>query len=266
MRKRIILPVIFILLSAAPLFSQTDAEALLLRAEKAFGSGNELLESDPDAAREKFGEAVICYNSIIESGLRNAGLYYNLANAYFRLDDLGNAVLNYRRALIFDPGDQKIQYNLEYARMKQKNGYETDTGHEVLQILFFWHKRIPLLWKAALIILFNAAFFTALVLKRLGRKTGWAAAAAGAVLLVLSASAAVELRESSVRHGVVTAESTTGRLGDSRSYEAAFDAPIFQGAEFTVRQQRVGWILAELPGGDLVWLERSDCGIIEDFE
>lgn len=49
-----------------------------------------------------------------EEGLESATLYYNLGNAYFRLNDLGKARLNYERAALLDPSDKDIQHNIDY--------------------------------------------------------------------------------------------------------------------------------------------------------
>ena len=45
-------------------------------------------------------------------------LYYNLANAYYRTDNITQAVLNYERALLLSPGDDDIRFNLQMARSK----------------------------------------------------------------------------------------------------------------------------------------------------
>ena len=100
-----------------------DNEVLLSRAETAFKQGNELLQTDPESAKDAYLSSVNYYNSIIESGISNAGLYYNLANAYIRLDETGNAILNYRKALLYSPNDSRIKYNLDYARSLQKKRF-----------------------------------------------------------------------------------------------------------------------------------------------
>lgn len=58
------------------------------------------------------------YNSILSEGYFSAVLYYNLGNAYFRIDSLAAAILNYERALKLDPTNKDIEYNLEYANSR----------------------------------------------------------------------------------------------------------------------------------------------------
>lgn len=62
--------------------------------------------------------AIDMYHSILNQGYASAALYYNLGNAYFRNDQLGDAILNYERALKIDPSDKEIQQNLDYANSK----------------------------------------------------------------------------------------------------------------------------------------------------
>ena len=266
MYRRTGIIVIFVILAViAPLTALSSAEAgeLLSKAETTFSDANELIETEPEAAVEKYRSAAAYYNSIIESGIVNAGLYYNMANAYFRAGEVGQAILNYRRALLYSPSDKQIRYNLEFARKQQKNGFILDSEHEVVKIIFFWHFIMPVSIKVLILIISNLLFWGALVLRRLGRPVLKMSAVPAIIGLLLSASLFVDWQSSNVFHGVVTATSTIGRTGDSRSYESSFDAPLYQGVEFEIQQQRVGWILAELPNGELCWLEEKDCSVIE---
>ena len=48
----------------------------------------------------------------------SADLYYNLGNAYYRTENIPQAILNYERALLLSPGDRDIRFNLQIARSK----------------------------------------------------------------------------------------------------------------------------------------------------
>ena len=49
----------------------------------------------------------------------SADIYYNLGNSYYKNKNIAKAVLNYERALLMNPGDADIRFNLEMARSKQ---------------------------------------------------------------------------------------------------------------------------------------------------
>lgn len=69
--------------------------------------------------KEKYTEAAAAYEKLLQSkeGV-SAALYYNLGNAYYKLDNIPLAILNYERALLLEPGDGDIRANLALARGK----------------------------------------------------------------------------------------------------------------------------------------------------
>ncbi|MBN2702780.1 MAG: tetratricopeptide repeat protein [Pontiellaceae bacterium] len=64
---------------------------------------------------EQYAEAASLYESMLNLGVDNMEVYYNLANAYFRNGDLPRAVRYYRTAWHHAPRDPDIQNNLQYA-------------------------------------------------------------------------------------------------------------------------------------------------------
>lgn len=73
--------------------------------------------ADSAYAGERYHEAVEAYERLLKTGV-SAELYYNLGNAYYRLDEITRAVLSYERALRLAPGDADIRFNLQMAREK----------------------------------------------------------------------------------------------------------------------------------------------------
>ena len=75
-----------------------------------------------------YSAAVEAFEAVIANGYASADVYYNLANAYFKLGqqsessrpfaggELGRAVLNYERALRLDPTMDDARYNLDIAK------------------------------------------------------------------------------------------------------------------------------------------------------
>ena len=47
-----------------------------------------------------YGDAVRTYEALVANGFESAALYYNLGNAYYKLENIPAAVLNYERAKI----------------------------------------------------------------------------------------------------------------------------------------------------------------------
>lgn len=100
MMKKFIYTIMFAALSLA-VSAQTDKIA----ADSAYVKGD-------------YKAAIEIYESLAANNGESADVYYNLGNAYYKSENIAKAVLNYERALLLNPGDEDIQFNLELARSK----------------------------------------------------------------------------------------------------------------------------------------------------
>jgi len=74
-------------------------------------------EADSAYVHGQYQQAITQYEALLKQGA-SADLYYNLGNAYYRTENIPEAVLNYERALLLSPGDRDIRFNLQIARSK----------------------------------------------------------------------------------------------------------------------------------------------------
>lgn len=103
---------------------------LLLFANVLFANKALKLEGDSLYGAGNYAGAVAAYDSIVNSGLESADLYYNLGNAYYKTGDLPNAILYYEKALKLKPKHSDAAYNLELTQQ-----YITDKI-EVVDVFF----------------------------------------------------------------------------------------------------------------------------------
>ena len=73
--------------------------------------------ADDEYAKNNYKQAIKHYQEILKAGVWSE-IYYNLGNAYYRTDNITQALLAYERALQLSPGDNDIRFNLQYARSK----------------------------------------------------------------------------------------------------------------------------------------------------
>lgn len=73
--------------------------------------------ADDEYAKGNYQQAIKDYQEILKTGV-SSEIYYNLGNAYYRTDNIIQALLAYERALQLSPGDNDIRFNLQYARSK----------------------------------------------------------------------------------------------------------------------------------------------------
>jgi tetratricopeptide (TPR) repeat protein len=93
--------------------------------------------ADTEYTKGNYQQAIKDYKEILQKGV-SADIYYNLGNAYFRTDSITQAVLAYERALMLQPGDEDIKFNLQFARSKTIDKITPESE------MFFvtWYKQI----------------------------------------------------------------------------------------------------------------------------
>ena len=85
-----------------------------------FVQAESFTKADADKAYQenKYAEAIKMYENILATQGESAVVYYNLGNSYFKEKNMAKAVLNYERAVLLNPGDADIRFNLDMARSK----------------------------------------------------------------------------------------------------------------------------------------------------
>lgn len=84
---------------------------LFMQANAAYDSGN-------------YDQAAAVYMTLFNDKWESGELYYNLGNAYYRLDEIGKSILFYERALRLEPNNRQIKDNLKLARSKTVDNIE----------------------------------------------------------------------------------------------------------------------------------------------
>ena len=84
---------------------------------QAFAQDEDLFSAaNADYGNGNYEEAIAKYTQILDNGKVSASLYYNLANAHYKLNNIAPSVYYYEKALELKPGDEDIKNNIEFAR------------------------------------------------------------------------------------------------------------------------------------------------------
>jgi len=75
-------------------------------------------EAETAYTQEDYSRAIELYESVVNQYGESAEIYYNLGNAYYKAGRVGASILNYERALLLDPGDGDIRFNLQMAKQR----------------------------------------------------------------------------------------------------------------------------------------------------
>jgi hypothetical protein len=221
---------------------------------------------EEEQARELYRRALHRFEYAVEEGeIYNGRLFYNIANAYYRIGDLGRSVLYYRRAALLRPADPNVRHNLEQARQRRADRLPNSQEASVARVLFFWHYLVPPQTRAYVFVAtFAAAWILAGVyLLQKQRRLLTAAIVSGVCAALFFGSLmvhAAELRRSD--EGVITATEVTARKGDGIAYQSSFVDPLHAGTEFRILERRADWYRIELTDGRTTWIPADAAALI----
>lgn len=221
--------------------------------------------------RGDFKLAVQNYQRLVDAGVRDADVYFNLAIASARADELGNAILNLERADRLRPGDDETNTALETARatlgkrLAQAKGEATIQAKPPMSEALVRSVHEDTL--AVAVLVFDVLFFGLLLAyPRLRtdaqRNTSAVAAAACGVLLLISGTG-LFLKRGGQTEGspaVVLREGAELREGPDR--HARQRASAHEGVSARVLASDGSFVRVKIPGGAEGWMAQHDIGLI----
>ena len=82
----------------------------------------------------QFEKAVMLYKEILESGQHSGELYFNLANSYYRLNQVGESIFYFEKAKQLQPNDQDINVNSAFAQNMAIDAVEVLPKSQITQL------------------------------------------------------------------------------------------------------------------------------------
>lgn len=255
---------ILLAVTAAAALSREQHLAVLDEAQQAAERGAALRRTNPRQAQEAFHEAAEKFQLLVDDGVRNGRLYYNLGNARLESGRLGRAIASYRRAERLIPGDARLAHNLAHARSLRRTEIGESAETSALRTLFFWHYRTSPRTRAtvALATYLSTWIVLGVHLLRPAAVWRWVVLPLGGICLVLAASLAVDLYLPPAPAGVLVTDGVVVRKGNGEGFEPLFKQTLNEGVEFVVREQRRSWLEIELPDGRVGWIRADQAELI----
>ena len=114
--RKIYFSILFIFVSVCS-YAQTDSTQV---SEITHAPEVVVTKAQADSAyiNNDFASAVYLYENILANQGESADIYYNLGNSYYKMDNIAKAIVNYEKALVLNPADGDIRFNLELAQSK----------------------------------------------------------------------------------------------------------------------------------------------------
>ena len=210
-----------------------------------------------------YDDAIAEYQAIVDGGEYSLELYYNLANAHFKAENIGKAILYYNKALRLDPSQEDVLHNLAIAEAKTKDR----VGEETTFFLAEWMRALRntmscTTWSVlslvafALFLAFALLFLLASPIKV--RKAGFFCALCAVVLFVATISFAISSRNDILTHdeAIVLSSAISVKSSPDRSATDLF--VLHEGTKVRIVSEIEEWCEVVLADGKKGWLQKND--------
>jgi len=276
--RHVIMPLLMLCLAHAVAHAQavraddalttSQREAIRLEADEAFAEGVERKRDQPASANVKFLEAASKYELLLEDGVVNGKLCYNLGNAYMHAGRIGEAIHAYRLAEELIPGDDRLQQNLAFARQQCLTRLDVVGTAALSDALLGWHDALSMPVRLGVLLVAWTGLWLVLYVTR-GRGVGRAFAIICILLtIVFGTSVTVDvagrLGDDTLigRDAVLVRSDITLRKGNGAGYDPAYEEPLAAGVECTIRIVRAGWTEVVLPNNAAGWVPAEALRIV----
>lgn len=208
----------------------------------------------------EFDKAIETYMQLENKGYEGTSLYFNLANAYYRVGKLGLAILYYERALKFSPSDEDVKHNLAFANLSTVDRIQPLPTF----FLFEWWETLLTSFTVngwtylaytiflILIIFIVVYFFAKTIFQQ--KLILFSVLGILVVLFVIISLLVVKInREETLVSGIVIEQSVTVKTSPDIKSTDAF--VIHEGIKVNLEDKIDNWVKIKLADGKVGWIE-----------
>jgi tetratricopeptide (TPR) repeat protein len=219
----------------------------------------------------ELARATELYQRLIDAGVRDPDVYFNLATAHARLGHLGSALLGFERALWLRPGDELAEQELSAVRSllgrrrAEREGQATVQARPPLFEALVRPLSADLL--AGLLLALDALLFGLLLartwVKREALKLGLAISLPLLGLVLLASAAGMLVKLEAFKDGAAAIVVRDGaELREGPDPHAQVRAAAHEGQAARLLRREEGFAHVQLDGGDRGWMNTKDLGAI----
>ncbi len=214
-----------------------------------------------------YEEALQSWTEIYNTGYRSASLCYNIGNAWFKLDNIPQAILFYERAYLLKPADEDINYNLQIART-----LIVDRFQEIPELFFVrWYNFVSLIlssnsWARISITSFilSLLFLSLYIYSSKYRRKVVGFWFAVALFVLTIGSLVFSVRNKYLVYdshkAIITAPMISGKSSPDSSGTDLF--VLHEGTKVTVEDEVGDWLEIRLSDGNKGWVPLNSLDII----
>ncbi len=214
-------------------------------------------------AKAAYVQAIQSYQKVLAGGYQSEAVFFNLGNAYYKSGDIPSALLYYEKARKLAPGNEDINFNIQFVNLKT-----TDKVEEAPQFFItnWWHSFILTFSVSTLsvlsvlfiiigfVLLALYLFAPTLLLKKASFYSGITFVFLG-LMSILIANRQTDYFDSH-QQAIVFSTSVTAKAGPDSGAKNLF--VIHDGTKVDVVERDNGWIKIRLVNGSEGWITLAD--------
>ena len=235
---------------------------LLITLIPSFAFSEAQLKGNVFYAEGKYEEAIDAYEILLSDGYISTDLYYNLGNAYYKTNDVPNAILNYEKALKLQPDNEDALFNL---KMTNKLTIDKIDRLPELFIGSTWRNLITSrtvedwAYYAIGLIFLSLLFFISYLLmqqamiKKIGFYAGMFFFGLSMFTFLMASQHNSIMKQAS--EAIIFAQSISLQSEPNESSEKLYT--LHEGTKVTLLEEVNEWSKVKLPSGNIGWIPSS---------
>ena len=254
--KKIHLLILFISLSMLILFASARADEIQLfnQANDYYSEGN-------------YGQAIEKYQALITEGYQDPPLFYNLGNAYFKIGELGRAILFYEKAKKILPRNEDILKNLQYVNSLTTDKIQGEISGFLSKlcakiVFFLTINELTIIFTVIYLFLISTGIIYLFKKKETLRKILFQILAFSIVFFTITAMVSFYriYHLKSTHRGVIVSDQVEIKSGPENSLATLFS--LHEGATFKIQQKRGDWFQITLKNEWIGWVHSKEIEVI----
>jgi tetratricopeptide (TPR) repeat protein len=211
----------------------------------------------------EYKDAVEAYKAILDEGVHSAELYYNLGNAYYKLNEVAPSVYYYEKALQLAPNDNDIQNNLAFARNMTidaiqaipEAGFSKFLNGITNTMTFDGWAKTAVVFVCCFVVLFLGYYFA---YATLWKRLAFIGSMASLVLMAITLSLAFHKfnLDNNDKPAIVFAKESKVRSEPNTRSEEAFT--LHEGTKVQILENVTNWRKIKLADGKTGWIPDED--------
>ncbi|GAA0714919.1 tetratricopeptide repeat protein [Aquimarina litoralis] len=213
--------------------------------------------------QEKYQEAIDAYSAILESGQESASLYYNLANANYKLSNIGQSIYYYEKALELKPNDEDIKNNLAFANNATIDAIDVIPEGVISRTINSFTNMFSFdswAWIAVLCVIIFVVLFLLYYTARISSKKRLFFLGSWVSLLIAVFAVVFAFKQygyiTNNQYAIIFAQESTVKSEPNLRSEEVFE--LHEGTKVKVTETVNDWKKIKLPDGKIGWIPATD--------